>query len=200
MPTFVRFALLVALSGFNVQAMAQVGTAPAGSHSGIRAAEIDGVRLGMGVNEAVSALQERGFKLDGCESDTSGRCSDPKLGTTIGGKIPRSATGEQVVIRHMDGVVYYYNKTLQYYQGKSIPEGHTVESLKQEIYDKYSALFQARYSDEVQPGDHQFDDETPPPYNRKVDTPHASLGFSGRRGALSVGITMHWKNLVGASW
>lgn len=171
---------------------------------GVRNAVVDGLSLGMPTDEALNALKANSYQLDNCaspENRNNKQCMSDLLGVTVKGTRP-GRTGEDVTVRFMNDTLYFFNKRLKYWEGRNgnVPEGHSIASLKQEYYDKYTNVFETTYFHKYNDTYH-FDDQSPPPYNRKITTPHAVLTLQGgRRGDLIVGIDMEWKELVGASW
>ena len=183
-------------------------TEPAGSDNmesdGVRSAVVDGVRLGMPIDEALNALKANQYQLDNCaspENMNGKQCFSDLLGVTVKGTRP-GRTGEDVTVRFMNSTLYWFNKRLKYWEGRNgnVPEGQSIAGLKQEYYDKYTNVFETTYFHKYNDTYH-FDDQSPPPYNRKITSPHAVLTLQGgRRGDLIIGIDMEWKELVGASW
>jgi hypothetical protein len=169
---------------------------------GVKQAVVDGVKLGMAGEEALALLKSNGYELDKCaspENSANEPCSSSKLGVTVQGT--KSQGYEKVTIRTMNNQVYWFSKRITYIPGRNLPDGQSTSDLQEDYYDKYSEVFSTRYFDQYgsQPTYH-FDDESPPPYNRKLTSPHATLSLNGRRGTLIVGIDMEWKGLVGAAW
>ncbi len=169
---------------------------------GVKAADIDGVSLGMGTEEANAVLESNGYELDRCASQENSNtklCYSDLLGVTVKGE--KSGGYEQITYRHMDGKVYWFSKRITYIPRRHMPKDKSIADLKQDYYDKYTQVFDTRYFEQY--GTRQtyhFDDEAPPPYNRKLTSPHAVLTLNDGRGTLIVGIDMEWKGLVGASW
>ncbi|WP_169546090.1 hypothetical protein [Sneathiella aquimaris] len=170
--------------------------------SGVVNAIVDGVGLGMTHENAVAALQSKGYKLGKCAEpgkSVQKPCFSAKFGTTIKGA--RKQGYEKLSVRILNDKVYWLSKRVTFIPGRNLPDGQTVSTLKQDYYDKYRALFDAEYFHQYgkQPIYH-FDDTSPPPYSRKISSPHAVLSLNEGRGTLIVGIDMEWKELVGAKW
>jgi hypothetical protein len=169
---------------------------------GVAKAVVDGVGLGMTQENAVAALQSKGYKLGKCakpKTSLQKPCFNAKFGTTIKGA--RKKGYEKLSVRILNDKVYWLSKRVTFIPGRNLPDGQTVSTLKQDYYDKYRALFDAEYFHQYgkQPIYH-FDDTSPPPYSRKISSPHAVLSLNEGRGTLIVGIDMEWKGLVGATW
>ncbi|PLX63556.1 peptidoglycan-binding protein [Sedimenticola selenatireducens] len=164
----------------------------------IKNASIDGVSLGMDVDKAVHSLQSRGIKMNGASKYSK------LTGVTIEGS-GKTADGKgwlKVMIRQMDGKVYQYQKSVGYLLDRlPLTDGTRVEDLKKRYQDEFILRFaDSRYSYTDPYGKVDFDDETQPPYNRKVTSPHITSNVAAGNGRFSATMDMHWKNLVGANW
>lgn len=173
----------------------------AGSDSDVvRRVEVDGVKLGMPIDKALENLAAHGFKMG------PPGAVNKITGVTIEG---RGATADgsgyiTVSIRHMDGIVYWYDKTVAHLQDR-LPDGITIAGLEQKYRKEIPEMFAgARYQDSEFSGTVlSFDDESKPPYNRKITSPHARVSFSKGRsntGRVGYSITFEWKARVGANW
>ncbi len=172
---------------------------PKASDAGvIKNADIDGVKLGMEINQALHNLQSQGIKM-GAPGPSS------KLtGVTIkgDGKTADGMGWVKVMIRQIDGRVYQYEKTVGYLL-KRLPlgDGTDVDDLEKRYKDAFISKFSnSRYSYSSPYGNIDFDDETQPPYNKKVTSPHITARVSAENGRFTANINMHWKKLVGANW
>jgi len=163
----------------------------------VTSTEIDGITLGMPIEDALNSLAANGYEM-GMPSQQS------KLtGITIEGKAtePDGSGYIEITIREMNGIVYWYQKSVAYLLNR-LPEGTTVQDLEQRYREKFVDRFAgARYSDTLMGAIH-FDDESQPPYNRKITSPHARIviGENKRSGRFSAQITIEWKEPVGLSW
>jgi len=167
----------------------------------VRNAQIDGVKLGMPIEKALSELKQRGYEM---EAPGHPR---PQTGVTVKGK-GTTADGAgwiEIMLRQMDGKVYQIKKDIGYLTSR-LPEDLTVATLHEQYWQELTSPFSgARYEHPVQNRGIHFDDISPPPYNRKVTSPHAEVFISpsgqnyygGRWGA---SVDFHWKDLVGADW
>ena len=162
----------------------------------IRNAKVDGVKLGMPIEQALAQLKTHGYKME--------QPSQPSqlTGVTIQGRgTTEDGSGWiDVMIRHMDGVVYQYNKSVNY---RKFPAGTTASSL----HTKYQTRFVDRFSDAryhyKAPNKRiHFDDQKPPPYGGIITTPHVQVYMSDPQAISSfvANIDLTWKDPVGAEW
>ena len=167
----------------------------------VRNAQIDGVKLGMPIEEALAELKRRGYEMETPSQPSA------LTGVTVKGKgITSDGAGRiEIMLREMDGKVYQFKKDIAYMTGR-LPEDLTVATLHEKYHRELTSPFSgARYEHPVQNRGIHFDDISPPPYNRKVTSPHAQVlvapsdqNYYGGRWTASV--DFHWKNLVGADW
>ncbi len=167
----------------------------------VRSAQIDGVKLGMPIEEALSELKRRGYEMETPSQPSA------LTGVTVKGNGTTSdgAGYIDIMLRQMDGKVYQFKKDIGYLTAR-LPEDLTVATLYEKYHQELTSPFSgARYEHPVQNRAIHFDDMSPPPYNRKVTSPHAEVfiipseqNFYGGRWGASV--NMHWKDLVGADW
>ena len=172
------------------------GTAAASTAAGVQGAQIDGVRLGMRLDEALQQLREHGFTM------RRPSAASPKLGVTVKGRgpMPDGLAPAQITLRSMNDVVYWVNKTASYIPGRMSKPVH-LATLRNRLRETHTDRFDTRYSETALNGELlHFDDTSPPPYNRRILTPHASVALNEGRGMLMFRITMEWKDLVGANW
>jgi peptidoglycan hydrolase-like protein with peptidoglycan-binding domain len=171
----------------------------AGPTDVIKNVEIDGVRLGMPIEAALTRLAEHGFKMEPPSQNSK------LTGITIEG---RGTTADglgwiEVLIRHMNGIVYQYDKTVGYRYNR-LPENTSFADLRQKYQDEFTGILAgSRYSYTEPNGRMNFDDSSPPPYNRKITSPHASIILSeanNNTGRFNAGIHIEWKQPVGADW
>jgi len=163
----------------------------------VKSTKIDGIILGMPIEDALKSLAVNGYEM-GMPSQQS-----KMTGITIEGQgIEPDGSGYiNITIRHMNGIVYWYQKTVAYLL-KRLPEGTTVADLERryraDFVDRFAG---ARYSETLMGAIH-FDDESQPPYNRKITSPHARIviGEAKRSGRFSAQINIEWKEPVGLSW
>ena len=96
----------------------------------IQNAEIDGVRLGMPIKQALEQLTEHGLNM-GPPSRTSKLTGVTYLGhsTTVDG-----AGWIRVMIRQMNGIVYQYDKNVMYLLNR-LPADISVSDLQQKYHD-----------------------------------------------------------------
>ena len=173
----------------------------------VKNAEVDGITLGMAIQTALARLAEHGFEM----YPVAGKKPSPMSGVTIEGKgVTADGAGWiKVFVYHMDGVVYRYQKTATYFLDR-LPQGLTDSDLRNTYHDRFTGIFNgARYQYTDQKKHMHFDDSSPPPYNRKITSPHATVYLSeasGRSGKKykyvrwNARIILDWKGLVGASW
>jgi peptidoglycan hydrolase-like protein with peptidoglycan-binding domain len=165
----------------------------------IKNAEVDGVRLGMQIEEALKHLADHGFKME--------QPSQPSklTGVTIEG---RGTTADglgwiDVLIRHMNGIVYQYDKTVGYRYDR-LPENTSFADLRQKYQDEFTGILAgSRYSYTEPNGRMHFDDSSPPPYSGKIRSPHASIFLTNpnnHSGRFTAKLHLEWKQLVGADW
>lgn len=99
-------------------------------------------------------------------------------------------------------IVYQYEKNVTYMLDR-LPEGTSVSSLQQRYHDEFvGKVAGARYTYTAANGWMHFDDSSPPPYNRKITTRHARIILSEAKkaGRFAAGMSIEWKQPVGASW
>jgi len=167
----------------------------------VRNAQIDGVKLGMPIEEALSELKRRGYEMKVPSQPSA------LTGVTVKGKGTTSdgAGWIEIMLRQMDGKVYQFKKDIGYLTSR-LPDDLTVAKLHEKYRRELTSPFSgARYEYPVKNRGIHFDDMSPPPYNRKVTTPHAQVlvhpsgqnYYGGRWGA---SVDLHWKDLVGADW
>jgi hypothetical protein len=164
----------------------------------IRNVEIDGVKLGMPIDEALKKLKKQGYKMKPPSQNSK------LTGVTIEG---RGSTDDgsgliKIMIRHMNGIVYQYDKNVTYLLNR-MPVGSSVSSLQEKYQAEFVKKFTGvRYEETAANGIRHFDDGSPPPYNRKISTPHArvTLVAAESAGRFVANIGVEWKSLVGASW
>ena len=170
----------------------------AGPTDTIKNLELDGVRLGMPIDVALKQLAEHGFAME--------QPSQPSklTGITINGR-KNTADGAgwiKIMIRHVNGIVYQYDKNVDYLLDR-LPEGTSVSDLRQKYHDEFvGKVSGARYSYTEPNGRMHFDDSSPPPYNRKISSPHARviLSEATKAGRFHAGIDIEWKQPVGVDW
>lgn len=175
------------------------GESSSGDTSVIKNVEVDGVRLGSNIDEALKNLTAHGYDMNapGPYSKLTGVTVEGR-GTT-----PDGNGFVKVNIRQMGGVVYWYQKEVGYLI-KRIPEGESASSLTERYQKEIPGLFAgARYTETEPSGAIHFDDESQPPYARKVTSPHARvvvLDGNDRSGRVGYMLTIDWKEPVGANW
>ena len=173
------------------------GKAEAAGNGVVKNVVIDGVRLGMTQDEAVTALSASGFLME------PPRPPDSLVGIRVhGSKLTDDGNGSvKVYISTMNGKVYQFVEEVLYLPNR-LPSGKTWADLesywKNKLFEPFEA---ARYRGEPFRSRTGFDDETPPPYLPLPKTPHAEVYFSfNPRSGLVVQMDMNWKNSVGATW
>lgn len=172
---------------------------PSGSAEGIvQHAEIDGIKLGMPVDAALQLLRERGYKMEQPSQFSK------LTGVTIHGQSEETDGSGwiKIMLRQRNGVVYQYQKEVTYMLNK-LPAGTSAADLEQRYHTEFTGKFSgARYSHAAPNGWQHFDDSTPPPYNRKVTSPHALVlvGVIKRSGRFMATVNLTWQELVGLSW
>jgi len=172
------------------------GKSPPGATNTIKSVEVDGVRLGLNIDEALKNLTAHGYdmKAPGPYSKLTGVTVEGR-GTTLDGN-----GYVNVTIRQMGGIVYWYQKEVGYLINR-IPDGESASSLTERFQKEIPGLFAgARYTETEWSGAIHFDDESQPPYARKITSPHARVVVNDRSGRVGYMLTIDWKEPVGANW
>ena len=175
------------------------GTSSSGDTNAIKNVEVDGVRLGLNIDEALNNLTAHGYdmKAPGPYSKLTGVTVEGR-GTT-----PDGNGFVKISIRQMGGIVYWYQKEVGFLMNR-IPEGESASSLAKRYQKEIPGLFAgARYTETEPSGAIHFDDESQPPYARKITSPHARvvvLDGNDRSGRVGYMLTIDWKEPVGANW
>ncbi len=159
----------------------------------VKNALINGIHLGMDLDKALDVLKSNGFVMGPPDS------SDPKLGIRLKGTKPTEiAKGStNILISGMNGRVYEIVEGVRFWP---IPDEATAQKLMEFYKNKYIyPLKEARYSSPQPNGRIAFDDEKQSPYNHPIQSPHAEVILSDRKG-ISAHLNMTWKGLVGAKW
>ncbi len=164
----------------------------------IQNVEIDGIRLTMPIEQALQKLAEHGLNI-GPPSRPSRLTGVTYIGheTTVDG-----AGWIKVMVRQMNGVVYQYDKNVMYLLDR-LPADITVSDLQQKYHDEFvGRVDKARYIYTDAAGTMHFDDSSPPPYNRNINSPHARVKIiEGKKGErFHAGFSIEWKTSVGANW
>jgi len=177
----------------------QSGAASVGKGSGtgvVANAEIDGIKMGMPISEAIARLKAKGYKME------SLRAEHPIAGGKVSGK-GSTADGAgwiNVYLRYKDGVVFEYNRQVGYLSDR-IPPDSSAEALANSYRNEFNRAFaNAKYSYTDKRGVMYVDDASAPPYNRQISTPHARLNVSGggsRFNRFNAVLNMQWKDPVG---
>ncbi len=150
----------------------------------------------MPLAEALQQLREHGFKM------RRPSAASPKLGVTVKGRgtTADGLAGAQITLPAMKDVVCWINKTASYIPSR-MARPVDMKSLRERLRETYTQRFDTLYSQTMQNGELlHFDDTSPPPYNRRILTPHASVALNEGRGMLLFRVTLEWKELVGATW
>lgn len=163
----------------------------------IQNAKVDGVKLGMSIEKALAQLKAHGYKMEQPSQPS------PLTGVTIKGR-GTTADGSgwiEVMIRHMDGVVYQYYKSVNY---RKFPAGTSASDLHEKYQNQFVERFSdARYHYETAYNNKiHFDDQKPPPYGGIVTTPHVQVYMSDEKqaGNFVANLDLTWKEPVGANW
>jgi|GEM_PF-2187670 len=162
----------------------------------IQNAVVDGVKLGMPIEKALTELKAHGFEMEQPSQPS------PLTGVTIKGRgVTADGAGWiDIMIRHMDGVVYQYYKSVNY---RKFPAGATASKLHTKYQTRFVDRFaDARYHYEAGNKKIHFDDQKPPPYGGKIATPHVQIYLSDAKqaGSFVANLDLTWKQPVGADW
>jgi len=180
----------------------------------VRNAAIAGVRLGMSMDEAVAALEAKGFELHkfserclGHDTDQDNPCYRRTTGVTlerISGPSLFEGGFSELTVRLKDDQVYWIRRVDSFLLDR-LPDDFDLQGLPKKYRTDYFERFSdASYHAQGTAGRshiHDFDDTTPPPWNSFITSPHAqvAVGEPGR-GRYTSTIEMHWKELVGLEW
>ena len=166
----------------------------------VRNAEIDGVKLGMSIGQALTALEQHGYEME-----TPGQPSTITGVTVEGRRTTADGTGwVNIMLRQIDGKVYQIKKDIGYLIER-LPEGLTTATLHEQYQQELTAPFAgARYEYAQNNRAVRFDDMSPPPYNKRITSPHAQVRVAppvqSHSGRWTAGVDLNWKDLVGADW
>jgi hypothetical protein len=192
--------------------LAVVMLIPLDNHAdgGVKNAEIKGLRLGMSLQEAVAAVEAAGYKLHG-KSDAclikgevpANPCYNKIEGIRlqkIQGPSELDGGFSTLLVNVKDGKTYRVVLVEKYLLDR-MPADFDKETAVRHYEEKYLPIFETRYKDMQERGRgtrrFEFDDESAPPYNRMISTPHAKVTVSSGRGTFVANIQMTWENLVG---
>jgi hypothetical protein len=196
---------LLAIATISFSLLVPVVASGAGSANGTASAndgviesfELEGVHMGMNLDDAIAALTRNGFDM------SAPRPPGALVGIRVDGKkVTDDRKGSiSILLSSIDGTVYQIQEQVQYWPGR-LPEGQTMETLGQTYRERFLKPFEnAKYQSEMPNGRIAFDDKTAPPYQKPSITPHAEvLVSSGGRQGFGAVLDITWKERVGASW
>jgi peptidoglycan hydrolase-like protein with peptidoglycan-binding domain len=157
-------------------------------------AEVDGIKLLMPVTDALEILKAKGFEMDALrpEHPVAGGRSTGRADTEDGaGRI-------KVRLSYKGGVVFEYHRQVLYLADR-IPAGGSPESLADKYRQEFDGIFaKAKYAHADSRGNFHVDDVSPPPYDRKIFSPHAKF-FVSQPGnpRFIANVDLAWREAVG---